>query len=469
MGSAKSRAGVMEIIDHAINVPNGRTVIMAQTLKQLSKAIMPIFDTYLPRKFVTKWTDSKTDIEIDLINGHEIIGMASDDEEKLRSMDITAFLLEEASGIKPEVFQECIRRSRNVAGMIDGVPHYLGIIISNPSQGFIRELLFSASKIHGSKSIEKTVETYKDRIKNPNPDLEAFLSSSRDNSYLPKGFIEKVINSLTPQQVRLYVDCIIEYAEGAVYPDFLQHLCDRFEIPKDWHYYLAHDPGISDPAAVLLVAQDPETGDLYACDEFYKKDQVITQVGDAIEKMIKGIPAGMLHTPLIDPSANKRNNINRKTYKQQMQLEHNIIFKDANNRLEDGIAKTRDMFFRNKIWIFRDLTNTIAEGCEYRYPTLEERKSGRNINDKPIDKDNHLMDCLRYICQEVPYDALDKTRLAINSIKNFFGNMGYRVLESNKRAAANKRFDEVAQNVVNMNKYAAQMVKNNRCSGGYKI
>lgn len=82
---------------------------------------------------------------------------------------------------------------------------------------------------------------------------------------------------------------------------------------------------------------------------------------------------------------------------------------------------------------------------------------------------HNCMDCLRYICQEVPYDALDKTRLAINSIKNFFGNMGYRVLESNKRAAANKRFDEVAQNVVNMNKYAAQMVKNNRCSGGYKI
>lgn len=243
MGSAKSRAGVMEIIDHALSVRNGRTVIMAQTLKQLSKAIMPIFDEYLPRKFVTKWTDTKADIEIDLTNGHEIIGMASDDEEKLRSMDITAFLLEEASGIKPEIFQECIRRSRNVAGMINGKPHYLGIIISNPAQGFIRELLFTASKIHGSKSIEKTVETYKDRVKNPNPDLEAFLSSSRDNTYLPKGFIDKVINSLTPQQVRLYVDCIIEYAEGAVYPDFLQHLCDRFEIPKDWKYYLAHDPG----------------------------------------------------------------------------------------------------------------------------------------------------------------------------------------------------------------------------------
>lgn len=245
MGSAKSRAGVMEIIDHALNVRNGRTVIMAQTLKQLSKAIMPIFDEYLPRKFVTKWTDTKADIGITLTNGHEIIGMASDDEEKLRSMDITAFYIEEASGVKPEVFEECIRRSRNKAGIIDGVSHYLGLIVSNPAQGFIRELLFTASKIYGSASIKKTVETYKDRIKDPNPDLEAFLSSSRDNPHLPPGFIDKVINSLTPQQVRLYVDCIIEYADGAVYPDFLQHLCDDFPIPENWHYYLAHDPKYS--------------------------------------------------------------------------------------------------------------------------------------------------------------------------------------------------------------------------------
>ena len=309
MGSAKSRAGVIEIIDHVLSIPNGRTVIMAQTLKQLSKAIMPIFDEYLPRRFVTTWIDTKNDVGIILKNGHEIIGMPSDDEEKLRSMDITAFLIEEASGVKREIYEECIRRSRNEAGIINGVAHYLGIIISNPAQGFIRELLFSARKIFGSKSIKQTVAMYKDRIKDPNPDLEAFLSSSRDNTFLPPGFINKVINSLTPQQVRLYVDCIIEYAEGAVYPDFLQHLVDDFEIPKHWKRYMAHDPGLNDPAAVLIAAQDPDDGTLYFYKEYYKKDQVVTQVGAAIKEMISDIPQGMLNMPLIDPSANKRNNV----------------------------------------------------------------------------------------------------------------------------------------------------------------
>lgn len=242
MGSAKTNCGVMEIIRHALTTPNGNTLLLAQTLKQLSSAILPVFDTYLPRKFVQKWTDTKTEIKIVLTNGHILEGFASDDEEKFRSKNITAFYIEEASGIKPSIYKECLRRLRNKHGIVNGHPHYVGVVASNPAQGFIRDLLFTASHIYGSESIKSTVAMYKDRIKNPNPDLSAFLSSSRDNPYLPEGFIQSVMNSLTPQEQRLYIDCIIEYAEGAVYPDILTMLVDDFKIPDDWERWIAHDP-----------------------------------------------------------------------------------------------------------------------------------------------------------------------------------------------------------------------------------
>ena len=265
MGSAKSNCGVMEIINHAINVPYGQTIMLAQTLKQLSKAIMPIFDEYLPRKFVEKWTDTKAEIEIVLTNGHKITGFASDDEEKFRSMNITAFYIEEASGIDPKIYQECVRRLRNVHGIINGVPHFVGILCSNPSQGFIRDLLFTADYIEGSASIQETVKMYEKRVTNKNPDLAAFLSSSRDNPYLPPGFVQSVINSLKPEEVRLYVDCIIEYAEGAVYPNILSYTVEDFEIPDHWERFIAHDPGINDPAAILLGAVNPDNGIIYFC------------------------------------------------------------------------------------------------------------------------------------------------------------------------------------------------------------
>lgn len=423
MGSAKSNAGVMEIINHALTVANGQTIMLAQTLKQLSKAIMPIFDEYLPRKFVKKWTDTKADIEITLVNGHKITGFASDDEEKFRSMNITAFYLEEASGIDPKIYQECIRRLRNPHGIINGCPHYVGIICSNPAQGAIRDLLFTADEIHGSTSIKKTVAMYDKRIKNKNPDLAAFLSSSRDNPHLPPGFVQSVINSLTPEQVRLYVDCIIEYAEGAVYPTILSMTEEPFQIPDHWERYIAHDPGIHDPAAILLGAQDPETGVLHFYREYYKTDQVLSQVASAFKSMTADIPQGCLHIPLIDPSADKRSKVTGRTYKQQLQLEHGIVTKKANNSIEDGIQRVKNMMYYGKVRFFNNLTHTLWEGCEYRYPTQEERNKNRNLGDTPLDKDNHLMDCLRYICQEVPYDYIDIKRTSYNNYLKFFDKM----------------------------------------------
>lgn len=466
MGSAKSNAGVMEIINHGLSVPYGQTIMLAQTLKQLSKAIMPIFDEYLPRKFVTKWTDTKAEIEIVLNNGHKITGFASDDEEKFRSMNITAFYIEEASGVSPKILQECIRRLRNVHGIINGVPHFVGVICSNPSQGFIRDLLFTADVIKGSASIAKTVEMYEKRITNKNPDLGAFLSSSRDNPYLPPGFVQSVINSLTPEQARLYVDCIIEYAEGAVYKTMLRHTCEPFEIPQHWERYIAHDPGINDPAALLIGAVDPETGKIYFYDEYYERDRVLSQVATKFKQMISNIPQGCLHMPLIDPSSNKRSKTTGRTYKQLLQIEHGIVTKEANNNIEDGIQRVQNMMADGMLVFFNTLKHTLWEGGEYRYPTLEERNKNKNLGDKPLDKDNHLMDCLRYICQELPYKYVDMRRLAYHNYQKFFEQQNVTPLTEKEKVLS---FNELID-IINLEYNEEKMVEQNqRYAGGYSI
>ena len=463
MGSAKSNGGVMEIINHALSVPYGQTIMLAQTLKQLSKAIMPIFDEYLPRKFVTKWTDTKAEIEIVLNNGHKITGFASDDEEKFRSMNITAFLIEEASGIDPKIYQECVRRLRNVHGIINGIPHFVGVICSNPSQGFIRDLLFTADYIVGSESIAKTVEMYEKRVTNRNPDLAAFLSSSRDNPYLPPGFVQSVINSLTPEQARLYVDCIIEYAEGAVYPKILSYTCEPFEIPANWERFVAHDPGINDPAAILLGARDPESKKIYFYREYYERDKVLSQVASAFKGMIADIPQGCLHMPLIDPSSDKRSKTTGRTYKQQLQIEHGVVTKNAVNNIEDGIQRVKNMMHDGLLIFFNNLTQTLREGCEYRYPTQEERNKNKNLGDKPLDKDNHLMDCLRYICQELPYEYIDMKRASYNNYLKFF-----EAQKAGQKVEKTLSFKEMLD-IINEDNIEENMSRGKSYAGGYSI
>ena len=46
---------------------------------------------------------------------------------------------------------------------------------------------------------------------------------------------------------------------------------------------------INDPAAILLGARDPITGKIYFYREFYKTDQVLSQVAVAFKKMISDI------------------------------------------------------------------------------------------------------------------------------------------------------------------------------------
>jgi hypothetical protein len=149
--------------------------------------------------------------------------------------------------------------------------------------------------------------------------------------------------------------------------------------------------GINDPAAILLGARDPITGKIYFYREFYKTDQVLSQVAIAFKKMTSDIPQGCLHMPLIDPSADKRSKTTGRTYKMQLQLEHGIVTKKAINNIEDGIQRVKNMMHDGLLIFFNDLKYTLKEGCEYRYPTLEERNKNKNLGEKPLDKNNHCL------------------------------------------------------------------------------
>ena len=167
--------------------------------------------------------------------------------------------------------------------------------------------------------------------------------------------------------------------------------------------------------------------------------------------------------PLIDPSANKRSKTTGKTYKQQLQLEHGIVTKEAINNIEDGIQRVKNMLYDGMLIFFNDLTYTLREGCEYRYPTMEERNKNKNLGEKPLDKDNHLMDCLRYIAHELPYNYIDVKNLAYNNYLQFFENQNKGV-KDNKALSFNEMLD-----IINADKLDETLTNKQDYAGGYTI
>jgi hypothetical protein len=99
-----------------------------------------------------------------------------------------------------------------------------------------------------------------------------------------------------------------------------------------------------------------------------------------------------------DPSIRNRNERDGETYQSYFQKVSGIYLHPGNNDLDTGIEKVRDYMYLGKLKFFSTLENLKHEAVNYVY---QEDKA------KPIDKHNHLMDCLRYMVAPLPQNPND--------------------------------------------------------------
>lgn len=158
-GSGKTLTSREEIIKHILITPNGNTLIGANVQSQYEQTLKRELEADIPKAFVKRVNAQKA--YMDLINGHRVIYRPFDDPDKLRSYNLTQFVIVEASEVKQASFTQLKTRLRNMAGTVplldeNGEPVYKiakngvkipipahdwrrGIIESNPDAGWIRD------------------------------------------------------------------------------------------------------------------------------------------------------------------------------------------------------------------------------------------------------------------------------------------------------------------------------------------
>jgi len=401
-GSGKTTAACVEVAAHALSTPNGRTLITAPILAQVRDAVLPELEKVLPPWFLETSRKSPTPY-YKLLNGHEILVYSSNDEQNLRSLNLTAFYIEEASGVDYSVFSQLMTRLRNRAGVVrDAQGHevsykFMGILATNPEDGWIRDnFLLISSKIVTSPSIDPSVYTVLSNKKGTDKHFHTFISSTRDNRHIPTEFIERMSAGKSPSWVRKYVDCYLDYREGAVFPEFAQHLVEPFPIPNSWKRVYGYDPGYNDPTAFISGAINPDTGVVYIYDDYEVAEKPMGYHATQVLLRTKGMT---LYKPIQgDPSARQRNNRDGESYFGYMRKQYNLRMEPANNDILYGIEKMRDYFYCGKLKIFNSCENLKREMASYVY-----KPSAKiNTEDQPIDKNNHTIDALRYIVAVLP-------------------------------------------------------------------
>lgn len=418
-GTGKTTTSRFEVEKHILLTPGGNTLIGANVQSQFDQTIRREFEADFPAAFMRDSNAQKQ--YIDFENGHRVMYRPFDDPDKLRSYNLSMFVIVEASECKPEVYHQLKTRLRNLSATIpkrneagevvtrlapNGVEvpvierdWRVGIIESNPDAGWVYEdVLSNSCEIvrHG-----RVYDEYHVPDENKDYNIVTHIASTDVNAYLPENFITELTKNKPKWWISRYIYSSFTYAEGMVYPSAAKSFVKSREIPKNSVRLVSHDYGLSDDAVLLLAAVDEKRGKLVVYDEVRTANRSVEELAGMFLGAMKDIPHGMMYTqPLIDPKSGAKRDYEKKTLIDHYE-EYGLYFKPGHVNLEARIMRLNTYFETGRIEIFEDKCPGLCrELRSYKYP---DRKLGDRKNTyKPVDKDNHGINALEWVVMELP-------------------------------------------------------------------
>ena len=269
--------------------------------------------------------------------------ISADDSQKVRGRRRTLAFLNEANELDYEFYQQIALRTT-------GIPSGLGIIMDyNPSDEY--------SYI------------YDDII--PRDDAVFFRTTYKDNPYLDRATIAEIerLKEADPNYWRIYGLGERGVNQAAVFTWEVGEIAGkRIGTGLDFGF-------TNDPTAVIDVYQDGNT--LILHERLYSTGLTNPDIGEELDKL-------NVETIIADSAEPK-------SIEELFRLGHNV--KPA-RKGPDSIRQGIDIMRRHKLLVTADSTQLQKELRAYRW---EQDKNGRNLN-RPVDKDNHGIDAVRYVC-----------------------------------------------------------------------
>lgn len=420
-GTGKTLTSREEIYKHIFITPNANVLVCANIAAQYEQTIKREIDNDLPATFVRYISVQKA--YYDLINGARIMFRPLDDPDKLRSLNLTMFVMVEASEVDSEAFQQLKTRTRNLAAAIPEldengnivyeraengvlVPKIKaewrrGIIESNPDSGWIRTDVVYASEIiekHGRVLEDIEVpESSKDRA------ISSHVASTDCNAYLPKNFIPELCKNKPGWWINRYIFSSFNYAEGLVYPSAMTSVVTSYEIPADWKRIVAADYGLSDDFVYLFGAIDEYHGKIVIYKEVRTNNRNIEELAKIFIENTQDIPIGGYYcSPILDPKSGAKRDYNKKTLYDHF-LDYGISFIPGHINVDARVFRTNTYFESGRVEIMDCCVGLIGELRDYKFPPKRLGTSTK-AQDKPEDKNNHAINPLEWICMALPAD-----------------------------------------------------------------
>jgi PBSX family phage terminase large subunit len=335
-----------------------------------------------------QWKPSENHLK--LINGSEIIFRHLDtiSEKELLSLNLGWFFIDQAEEIGERVFQTLQSRLR-----LATVPNRFGFIVCNPEPG-------NWIYMNWRKPIEEG---------KPKPDHHLVESSSFDNPYLPKDYLQSLLASYPAEMQKRFIEGRWDAFENQIFPEFDRniHAINPFDIPNDWEKIVAVDHGLVNPTAALFTAIDYD-GNIIVFDEYYAPGIV----SDHARNIIAKTQDKEISMWVIDPStqAKTREKDGMPWSVIEEYEDYGLFFTPANNEKLASINRVKEFLKLSplrrhiqtnitpapRLYIFKNCVNLLWELPQYQWRKLR-GLSQRNAPEQARDFNDHAIDALRYM------------------------------------------------------------------------
>jgi hypothetical protein len=373
----KSKWGAMEVLPDIL-AEKTRGWIVGPTYEQPSKEFRYIYEAlvmnlgFKPTKEQNVTYSSPGPQCLIFPWGAEVWTKSQENVESLLSEELDWLLLSEASRLKENIYDGYLRArlgTRRGRVVVPTTPH-----------GY--NWMYKRFYIPGSEG---------------DKDFWGTIVSVKENPLFSREEYEQAKKELPEDIFKEQYDGEFVAQTGLIYKRFRRQInvIEPFEIPRNWVRYMSIDPHPNTPAAVLWMAVDTH-GTCYLYDEMFIPDLTLPEI---VER-IKAKEGDFLTTKrLIDPNAKYIDKLRGQTTSVQMQLrKEGISCVEAINKFEQAYYKINELLtprevygdkknLKPRLFVFKNLKETIYEfeSCNWE-----------------LEKDNHMLDNLKYIINDNP-------------------------------------------------------------------
>lgn len=227
----------------------------------------------------------------------------------------------------------------------------------------------------------------------------------KDNKYLSAEAIADFESKLSTEEKEARLHGRFLHLTGLVYKDFnpMIHICEPPQIKEDWTRYFCIDPHPRTPTACLWLAVDPKDNH-YVYDELWLENLDIEQVAHAIHAQEGSLSPRFR---FIDPHMDKDNELAGGFNIRKELMKHGVFTIRASSdpflgksRIKAALKPKYNHMVKTEmpqLKVSRNCQHTIYEFEHYLWADRKRDKDERDPLERTLKKNDHFMDCLRYI------------------------------------------------------------------------